>query len=97
MIEDPAKEFLMVSSGEGGSGLSSPRRRSMGASFSLVTTTPRMENAPTTQAMMTFPPQTVAPRPDTGLLFEQGRAHHEGQRVQARTRQPSAEQEATQR
>jgi hypothetical protein len=35
MIEDSAEELLMASSGEGSSGLPSPRRRSAGASLTL--------------------------------------------------------------
>jgi hypothetical protein len=35
MIEDFAEEFLMASSGEGSSGLPSPRRRSVGGSLTL--------------------------------------------------------------
>jgi hypothetical protein len=58
MIEDSAKEFHMASGGEG-------------ASPTPVTTTPWMENVPATQATMTVPPWMVAPRPDTGLPFEQ--------------------------
>jgi hypothetical protein len=69
MIEDSAKEFLMVSSGEGGFSLPSPHRHDMGAPPALVATIPWMENAPATQATMTVPPWNVAPRPDIGLLF----------------------------
>jgi hypothetical protein len=57
MIEDSAEEFLMALSGEGGFGLPSPRRHNVGAPPAPVTTTPWTENAPTTQAMMTVPPQ----------------------------------------
>jgi hypothetical protein len=71
MIEDSAEEFLTTLSGEGSSGLPSPRRRGKGAPFAPFTTTPWMENAPATQAMMMVPPRTAAPRPDTGLPFEQ--------------------------
>jgi hypothetical protein len=63
MIVDSAKEFLMVSNGEGGSGLPSPRRGSTGAPPTPVTTTPWMENGLATQAMTTVPPWTVVPRP----------------------------------
>jgi hypothetical protein len=76
----------MASSGEGGSGLPSPRRHEAGALPAPVTTTPWMENAPATEAMMTVPPWTAAPRPDTGLPIEQRRAHQEGQREQAHAR-----------
>jgi hypothetical protein len=71
MIEDSTKEFLTVSSREGGFSLPSPRRHSMGAQPDPVTTTPWMENAPGTQATMKVPPWTAAPQPDTGLPFEQ--------------------------
>jgi hypothetical protein len=55
MIEDSAEEFLMVSHGYEGSGLPSPRRCGTGASLALIKSTPRMENAPATQATMTVP------------------------------------------
>jgi hypothetical protein len=59
MIEGSAEELLTVSSREGRFGLPSPRRRGTGASLAPVTTTPRMENAPAAQAMMTVPSWTV--------------------------------------
>jgi hypothetical protein len=40
MIEDSVEEFLTASSGEGSSGLPSPRRRGTGALLTQVTTTP---------------------------------------------------------
>jgi hypothetical protein len=52
----------MMSSGEGGSSLPSPRRRDTGALPTFVTITPWMENAPATQAMVTVPPRMVAQR-----------------------------------
>jgi hypothetical protein len=36
-----------------------------------VTTTPWLEDAPATQAMMTVPPWALAQWPDTGPSFEQ--------------------------
>jgi hypothetical protein len=69
----------MVSSGEGRSSLPSPWRHSTGAPPVPVATTPRMENAPATQATMTVPPWTTAPWLDTSLPFEQRRTHQEGQ------------------
>jgi hypothetical protein len=56
MIEHSAKEFLMASSGEGGSALPSPRRHGMRALPAPVIATPRIENAPATQAMTMVPP-----------------------------------------
>jgi hypothetical protein len=64
----------MASSGEGGSDLPSPRRCGTGASPAPVTTTPWMENASATQAMMMVPLRTVATRLDTDLPFKQRRA-----------------------
>jgi hypothetical protein len=61
MIEDSAEKFLTASSGEGSFNLPSPRRHNTGASPAPVTSTPKMENAPATQATMTVPPQTAAP------------------------------------
>jgi hypothetical protein len=57
MIEDTAMEFFTVSSGERSFVLPSPRRRGVGASLTPTTTTPWMENALATQAMMTVPPR----------------------------------------
>jgi hypothetical protein len=73
MIEDSVEDFLMASNEEGGGGfdLTSPRRHNTGIPPAPVTTTPWMENASTTQARTMVPPWTVAPRPDTGLPFEQ--------------------------
>jgi hypothetical protein len=85
MIEDSAEEFLTTSSGEGGFGLPSPRRRDVGAPPDPVKTTPCMENAPATQATTTVPQWMVTPRPDTVLPFEQ---------AQARAQQPIVEREA---
>jgi hypothetical protein len=82
------EEFLTASSGEGGSGLPSPRRRGTGAPPAPVTTTPWMENAPTTWAITTVRPWSAAPRPNTDLPSEQGK------QAQAHTQQPNAEQEA---
>jgi hypothetical protein len=95
MIEDSSKGFLMESSGEGSFDLPSPKKHSAGASLTRATTTPWMENAPATQAMMTVPPWTMAPWPESSLPFEQCHAHHRGQQARARARQPTAEQEAT--
>jgi hypothetical protein len=78
MIEDSAEEFLTASSGDGGSGLPSPRRHDMGASLAPFTTTPRMENALIAQSMMTVPPRTTAPWVEVGLPFERCHAHHRG-------------------
>jgi hypothetical protein len=44
MIEDSTEEFLTASSGEGGLGLPSPRRRGMGALLTPVATTPWLKN-----------------------------------------------------
>jgi hypothetical protein len=41
-----------------------------GAPPTPVTTTPWLENALATQAMMTVPPQVSAPRLDTSLPFQ---------------------------
>jgi hypothetical protein len=57
MIEDSSEKFLMPSSGEGSFSLPSPRWHGMGASPTLVTTTPKMENA---QATMMVPPWMAA-------------------------------------
>jgi hypothetical protein len=46
-------EFYTASSGEGGSGLPSSRRRGMGTSSTLVATTPWVKDTPTTYAMTT--------------------------------------------
>jgi hypothetical protein len=70
LIEDSAEEFLMVSSGDRGFGLPSPRRRGMGVSVAPIQTTPWMENAPATQATTMVPPWMVVPQPETGLPFE---------------------------
>jgi hypothetical protein len=70
MIEDSVEEFLTASSGEGSFGFPSPKRCGTGALVAPVTTTPRMENAPATQATMIVPPRTVVPWPKTGLPFE---------------------------
>jgi hypothetical protein len=75
MIEDSPEEFLTVPSEEGGFGLPSPRRSGTGAPHAPVTTTPWIENAPATQATTMVPSRTVAPRPDTGLPFEQCHTH----------------------
>jgi hypothetical protein len=56
MIEDSTEEVLIVSSGDGGFDLPSPRRHSMGASLTPITTIPQMENAPAAQGTMTVPP-----------------------------------------
>jgi hypothetical protein len=73
--EDSAEGFLMTSSGEGGFGLPSPKRRGTGAPPAPVTTTPWMENAPVTQAAMTIPPWTTVLWPDTSIPFEQCHTH----------------------
>jgi hypothetical protein len=70
MIEDSTEEFHKASSKEGGSSLPSPRRHGTVAPPALVTSTPRLENASDTQAMMTVPPQAAAPQLNTGLPFE---------------------------
>jgi hypothetical protein len=79
MIEDSIKEFLIASSGEGGSALFSPRRCGTGPSSAPITTTPWMENAPGAQAMMMLPQQMAAPRSDNNLPSELRRGHQEGQ------------------
>jgi hypothetical protein len=56
MIEDSIEEFHTASSREVGSNLPSPRRHSTGALPALVTTTARLENALTTQAIRTVLP-----------------------------------------
>jgi hypothetical protein len=72
MIEDSPEEFYMASSGEeeGGLGLPSSKRHDMGGLPHPVMTTPWLEDAPATQAMMTVPPRALAPRLDIGLPFE---------------------------
>jgi hypothetical protein len=92
MIEDSAEEFLTSSSGEGSFGLPSPRSRGTGAPPAPIATTPWMENAPATRAMIMVPPQTVASRLDIGLPFEQRHAHRERQQAQAMLRNPSPSQ-----
>jgi hypothetical protein len=79
MIEDSVEEFLTALSSAGSFNLHSSRRRGTGASLALITTTPRMENAPATQAMMIVPPRTAVPQPETGLPFERHHTHHGGQ------------------
>jgi hypothetical protein len=69
-IEDSVEEFHTTSSGEGSFGHPSPRRHDTGASLTPITTMPRMENAPATQATTTVPPWMVAPRRETDLHFE---------------------------
>jgi hypothetical protein len=49
----------------------------------FFTTTPRMENAPAVQAMMTVPLWMVAPWAEADLPFERRHAHHGGQQAQA--------------
>jgi hypothetical protein len=78
MIEDSIEEFLTMSCMEGGFGLPSPRRRDMGALSAPVKTTPWMENALATQAMMTVPSRMAALRSNAGLLFEQRHTHQGG-------------------
>jgi hypothetical protein len=56
MIQDSTEEFLMVSSGEGGTGLPAPAV--------AITTTPWMENALATQATLMVPLWTMPPWPD---------------------------------
>jgi hypothetical protein len=70
MMGDSTKEFHMVSSGEVGSSLPSPRRHDTGAPPSPATTTSWLESTPATQAMMTVPPRMMTSRPDTSLPFE---------------------------
>jgi hypothetical protein len=82
----------MASRGEGGSGLPTPRRCDTGAPPTPVTTTPWMENALVTKAMMTVPPRMVAPRSNTDLPFKQRCTRQEEKPMQAHTRQPTAEQ-----
>jgi hypothetical protein len=67
MIEDSTKEFLTASSEEGSFSLPSPRRHATGASLTPVTTMSWMKDTSVTQATMTVPPQTLEPRPETGL------------------------------
>jgi hypothetical protein len=70
MIKDSDEEFLMASSGEGSFSLLSPRRRGTGASLAPITTTPWMENAPASQAMMTVLTWMAAPRLKTVIPFK---------------------------
>jgi hypothetical protein len=70
MIEDSTEEFHTASDGEGGSDLPSPRRRDVGALLAPATTIAWPEDTPTTQAMMTIPPQPAALQSDTELPFE---------------------------
>jgi hypothetical protein len=71
MIEDSTEEFYMTSSGEGDSGLPSSRRHGTGTPPAPMATTPWLEDAQATPAMMTVPPRALAPWLDTGLPFEQ--------------------------
>jgi hypothetical protein len=96
IIEDSTKEFLMASRREGGSGLPSLRRHGTGDPPAPVTATPYIENALTTQAMKVVPLRMMTSRSDTCLPSEQQGAHQRGQRAQARARQPTTEQEASQ-
>jgi hypothetical protein len=73
MIEDSIEEFHTASSGEGGFGLPSPRRHDMRALPAPLTTTPWLENAPATRAMMMVPPWALAAWLDIGLPFERWR------------------------
>jgi hypothetical protein len=57
MIEDSIEEFYMTSSGERGSSLPSSRRHGTGAPSAVVATTPWLEDALATQAMITVPPR----------------------------------------
>jgi hypothetical protein len=74
MIEDSTEDFYTASSEEGGSSLPSSQRYNMG-------TTPWLEYAWVTQAMMTVPPQALVSWPDTGLPFERRHTFWEGQRA----------------
>jgi hypothetical protein len=94
MIGDSAKEFLMAPSGEGSFNLPSQRRHDTGALLTPITTTPWKENVQAAQATTIVPPQTAAPRPETGFPFEQCHAHQGGQQAQVHAQQPTAEQEA---
>jgi hypothetical protein len=67
MIEDSTEEFLTECSGEGCFGHPSPRRRSMGASLTLATTTTWKENA---LATMMFSPWMAAPWLKTNFPLE---------------------------
>jgi hypothetical protein len=67
-----------MSSGDGGFSFPSHRRRGMGALPTPITTTPWMENALTTQALLMVPPQMAAPRPDNDLPFEKHHTHQGG-------------------
>jgi hypothetical protein len=60
----------MVSSKEEGS-VPSTRRNNIGVPPAPVTTTPWLESALATQAMMTVSPRALAPRLDASLPFEQ--------------------------
>jgi hypothetical protein len=81
MIEVSTEEFYMASSREGDSILPSSQRQGTGASPAPVTTSPWLEDASATQAMMTVPPLTLAPRSDiapplsNGVLFGRGNKH----------------------
>jgi hypothetical protein len=84
----------MMSSEVGGFGLPSLKRHGTGAPLAPVTTTPWMENAPATQAMMMVPPQMATP-----WLYcppFQAMPHSSGWRQQAQThaQQPTTKQEA---
>jgi hypothetical protein len=70
MIEDSTEEFHTASSGEGGSAHSSPRRHDMGALLAPVTTTPWLEDTPTTELVMMVPLRALVSRPDTCHSFE---------------------------
>jgi hypothetical protein len=61
MIEDKSEEFYMTSREEGGSGLPSSQRHGTRALSAPIATAPWLDNAPTTQAMMTVPPQALDP------------------------------------
>jgi hypothetical protein len=65
MIQDSTEEFYKASRGEGGSGLPSSPRHSMGALLAPVTTTPWLEDILATSALTTVPARVLAPRSGT--------------------------------
>jgi hypothetical protein len=73
MIGDSTEEFHMVSGGEGGSDLPSPKRHGARAPSTPATAIAWPEDTPTTQAITAIPPW-----PDTDLPFEQWHPHQGG-------------------
>jgi hypothetical protein len=79
ILDDSTDELYTTSSGEGGSGLPASRKHSMGTPHAPIMTTPRPEDAPTPQTMMTVPPQTIMQWSNTGQRPERWHTFLEGQ------------------